>query len=509
MKSNIVRDVLIVLVALGCVFLYTSTVNFGFPLDDSWIHQTFGRNLAQYGEWSFLVGQPVAASTSPLYTILLSIGYRLNVNFLLWTHGMGAIALALIGLLGARMVLLIKPESKYLPLLMGLTLVMSWHIVWAASAGMETAIFCFFTLWLVYLAWREPQANPGDKNSALRGLVLGISVALTTLARPEGIVLGALVGLTLLILRPHGWRSLLILGVVAVVSFALLIAPNIIQNLQLTGGIFPNTATAKWQDLAGMQDVSIVQRWLLMFESILPGAQIVFIPFIAFYLWQLRQSRQWWLVLPIVWAVVLIFLYAWRLPAPVQHGRYVLPALPSLIFCGLFGFAMWVNTRRWRLRGGIAWNRLAVRVLQIVSAMLLFAFLFVLGLRAQIQDVTFIQEEIVETAWWVRDNLPNDELLALNDIGAIGYFTGRTDLVDVAGLITPDIIPLIGKPEEIFAYMQERDAKYFMGFVYQIPNDNPDDPRLCKIFESDGTMAPSLGERNMAVYRIAWDRNCQ
>ena len=46
----------------------------GFPLDDAWIHQTYARNLATLGEWSFVPGQPSAGSTAPLWSLLLSIG---------------------------------------------------------------------------------------------------------------------------------------------------------------------------------------------------------------------------------------------------------------------------------------------------------------------------------------------------------------------------------------------------------------------------------------------------
>ena len=51
-------------VALAMVVLYVATGGGGFPLDDSWIHQTYARNLAQTGQWAFVPGVPSAASTS-------------------------------------------------------------------------------------------------------------------------------------------------------------------------------------------------------------------------------------------------------------------------------------------------------------------------------------------------------------------------------------------------------------------------------------------------------------
>ncbi|MEZ6074072.1 MAG: hypothetical protein R3C10_28290, partial [Pirellulales bacterium] len=63
------------LLAIGSVVGYTiiaaSLDAVGFPLDDSWIHQTYARNLADFGEWSFVPGTPSAGSTAPLYSTLL------------------------------------------------------------------------------------------------------------------------------------------------------------------------------------------------------------------------------------------------------------------------------------------------------------------------------------------------------------------------------------------------------------------------------------------------------
>src|SRR6185436_14911860 len=44
----------------------------GFPLDDSWIHVHFARNLAEGAGFSYNPGRPVAGSTAPLWTLLLA-----------------------------------------------------------------------------------------------------------------------------------------------------------------------------------------------------------------------------------------------------------------------------------------------------------------------------------------------------------------------------------------------------------------------------------------------------
>src|SRR6185503_92261 len=61
----------------------------GFPLDDAWIHQTYARNLGLSGQFAFIPGQPSAGSTSPLWSVLLAIGYFLRIDYRVWTYGLG------------------------------------------------------------------------------------------------------------------------------------------------------------------------------------------------------------------------------------------------------------------------------------------------------------------------------------------------------------------------------------------------------------------------------------
>ncbi len=216
MPSTVSRryDAVIILAAFLLVALYVAAAGGDFPLDDSWIHQTYGRNLAVYGDWAYRPGEASAASTSPLYTVVLAAGYKLGVPFRWWTHGLGALMLALTGLIGARLAARLAPKQKYVPLAAGLAVVGAWHLIWAGASGMETMLFGMFTLLLIWLAWRElDPRSPRFSAVALRGAIFGIAAGLTTLTRPEGVMLVGMIGLALLIVRPNmTWRSPLGLG---------------------------------------------------------------------------------------------------------------------------------------------------------------------------------------------------------------------------------------------------------------------------------------------------------
>lgn len=506
------RDGLFFVLALGLVLVYVAASGGGFPLDDSWIHQTYARNLAQYGEWSFIPGQPSAASTSPLYTLLLSIGYLLGLPYALWTHSLGVLALTVTGILGARMVEQVMPESRWAPVIVGSALVLTWQLIWAAASGMETMLFAMWTLWLMWLAWREMNAEPmPDQRLIIRGAVLGISVALITLTRPEGIALGGLIAGLLLIVRPQGrWRDVFVYGVAAAVGFAVTIAPYLLLNLQLTGGLLPNTAAAKFAQHAILLQLPLHERFLSLFGTLLIGGQIVLLPGIVVYIvYSLRQppQRMWFLLLPVFWVVGLVLLYAIRLPAAYQHGRYIMPALPALVWMGMLGTWMLIPTARDRRRSPML-QRVFSQVLFLAAAAAMILFALGLGLQAYAQDVAIINEEMVATAHWIDENIPQSDLMAIHDIGAVGYFAPREAMLDIAGLVSPEVVPIVADADGLWDLMQASGVAYLMAFPDQIPGDDINDPRLCQVFITNGPTAQSVQGPNMAVYRLAWDENC-
>lgn len=455
----------------------------GFPLDDAWIHQTYARNLARFGEWSFIPGQPSAGSTSPLWSALLAVGYLLNVSPLLWAYLLGWVSLSGIAVTGYALFRSLQPEHQGWALWAGVFLAFEWHLVWAAGSGMETLLYAWLVLLVLGLL-----ALP-DLQSVNR-FWLGAGIGLCVWLRPDGITLLAPALLVILFSKgPLRMRSLeltrLLLG------FLLLAIPYLLFNWALSGEILPNTFAAKQTEYAIHRSLPL---WKRLFDQILlpltgPGALLA--PgFIILMIGSVRK-RNWGLLAACAWCLGTLALYALRLPVTYQHGRYVIPVMPVLFLLGLMGMAQswrWLRATMLRRVFGQAWA--------ISFSMILIIF-FVSGARAYSRDVAVIESEMVEAAQWVRENTSRDDLIAAHDIGALGYF-GERQLVDLAGLISPDVIPFMRDEIRLAAYMDEKGVDYLVTFPGWYPSLSGQSDF---VYRTNGSFSPALGGENMTVYR--------
>jgi hypothetical protein len=218
-----------------------------------------------------------------------------------------------------------------------------------------------------------------------------------------------------------------------------------------------------------------------------------------------RDSHRLLLLVPLAWSVGLILLYAAYLPAYFQHGRYVIPSLGTFIVCGVVGT---VEIVRWGRR--TLAQRVLARGLVMATIAVYVVMALVLGLTTYTSDVEIIDGEMVAAARWIAANVPDDELMAIHDIGAVGYFAPRT-IVDLAGLVSPELLPVIPvelNGEAVWAILRERNVRYVMGFADQVPGGDPNDSRLCAVFRARGQTAEVNDTYNMSIYRIIWDGNC-
>ncbi len=493
------------------VYLAGSWANgyLGFPLDDGWIHQTYARNLVETGQWAFVPGQPSAGSTSPLWTLLLAAGYALHLPYRLWTYALGTLCLLGTTLLAAR---LAQPATRHLlavnsqqpaQYLLPLAVALEWHLVWAAVSGMETLLFAALALAL----WTRV-LDGGQRRPFWTGLLGGALI----LTRPEGILaLGLAVGgVALAAGLERRWRDGLRAGGAIIVGTALWLAPYLALNWRLSGTLWPNTFYAKQAEYGVLLSQPLLQRLGQLGTLPLIGGQVLLLPGLLWVLWRLvdalrhRQDaaalgHALLNALPLAWAAATVAVYALRLPVTYQHGRYLIPVVPIVVVYGWIGLQGLARPLRKLLRPATsslllhAWN---------LSLAVLFLLFWLLGARAFATDVAIIEQEMVATARWLAVHAEPDALVAVHDIGAVGYFAPRP-LLDLAGLVSPEVVPFIRDEARLLEWMETQGADYLVTFPSWYPQITAD-PRLESLYRTGAAVTVAQGGENMVVYALHW-----
>ena len=202
---------------------------------------------------------------------------------------------------------------------------------------------------------------------------------------------------------------------------------------------------------------------------------------------------------PVVWA-----LCAGYRPPSYQSQRYIADLNPLFIVLGMIGG--WVLVER--IRG---LRRPGLRVF-------LFGAVVVASLARQPSGVETYAKNVRDTTQmqvaigrWVRDNAAPGSLLAVNDIGAIGFIADMP-VLDLQGLVTPEILPLRDfehrldgtAPGAVFEFIVDRRPDYLIIFPQWYPElDARRDlftPEFWVELDDNVTNGASL----MVVYRTAW-----
>ncbi len=456
----------------------------GFPLDDAWIHQTYARNLAARGEWAFVPDQPSAGATSPLWVALLAIGHFLGLGPFIWTFILGWLCLWAIGILSGVGFARLIPRQRKIAVWVGALVVIEWHMVWAAASGMETALFTAFCTLTLLLVFYE-----GRTRSTVFFTLAGLLVGLAVFVRPEGLTL--LAPLMLAVLLSESVQIEKFKAVVSLfLGFALLFIPYLLFNHAIAGSFWPNTFYAKQAEYAVLNLQPFWRRLGQELFQPLVGAGTLLAPGFFYALVRAAKEKLWSTLLCAAWAIGFLALFAWRLPTVYQHGRYTMPVIPIYFLVSAFGVARWiarVAKTAWRRQLNTAW----VQGLVLISLLM-----YAVAAPVYARDVAFINTEMVATAVWVNANTPADSLIAAHDIGALGYFAQRP-ILDLAGLVSPEVIPFIRDEAQLKRYLDQQGADYLVSFPDWYPQLTK---RAVLVYQSRGEIGPALGEESMAVY---------
>jgi hypothetical protein len=220
------------------------------------------------------------------------------------------------------------------------------------------------------------------------------------------------------------------------------------------------------------------------------GIGVVLIPGIGVKIRDIQKNKTWEKFAPVIWVLGYIGLYAWRLPVTYQHGRYIIPAMPIGFIFGLAGLFMTID-----FVSKISWKRIISKVWTGVSILVLIIF-WIRGANAFALDVGVIETEMVQVAKWIEKNTDPDAVIAAHDIGALGYYSTRF-IVDLAGLITPDVIPFIRNEEKLKQYLELEEVDYLVSFPGWYPALTKG---LTPIYSSESDFSAYFENENMVIY---------
>lgn len=454
----------------------------GVPLDDAWIHFQYARNLSQGDGFSYVPGVPTSGSTAPLWTLLLA-GIGLFTDSFVLPAMLLSAALFLLTIWLTYRLTLDLTDHVGISLLAAAGLAVTGRMVWASWSAMEVTLFTALSVAAVWAYRRR----------GLSGLT-AVLFALASQTRPEGHVLFAWAVLDVLLAWrwPYGekrpsppWRQLF----VAVLIYGAIQLPYALFSLSVTGRPLPNTFYAKARQ-------STLYSWRTLWETLQYHWQdnwlaMLLLPFSLPTLW--RRNR-----LVGTWLAGLWLLLPFIVPFLWHHGRYTMPLLPFQMIAAAVGLH-WLANKFWQGRQ-MVWLAFAGLWLYIG----LWGAPYWAGMLGY--NAREILEIDVALGEWLAANVPADEIVAIDDIGAI-VFKGPRPIVDLNGLVSPEMWPVLDDPDPPTAAMRFL-ATSGVRYLAIFPDWHPllvSDPAIAQPIQRFTTETHSIiFAQEAVVYEMNW-----
>jgi len=447
-------------ISLG-VILYSTGGQIAAPLDDTYIHLQYARQLAAGHFFAYNTADGYSSgATSFLYVLLLGLAARLGAqgDGLLWVAQLfNAGLFGLSAWLSYRLGWALR--NRLVGLLAAGLFVLTAHLVWGFATGMETGLVCTLVLGSLYLlgvgGWGLGVGKDGVGGLAAaagRWSGVGLVVVLVGLAwvRPEGLALvwmAAAVGAwRVRATRGAGWR---VLGRVVIAAGVGLLP--LLLNWALTGRPTPNAALAKSElyQQPQFELLDFLRNWIGIYSSYFAGvyaaagSTVTFMPFALLFVmlgglpaaWrEIGRRRPGLFTLAMTWFFGGMLISA--LLQPTLRGRYQMPYYGIFVFLTAVG--LYDVARALAGRPGTPGRRRQVRAtvagIAGLGAIVLFGNVIMLW-TALGENTLDIYNQHVQMGRWIDRNLPSDARVAMNDVGAMTYY-GHRYVYDLIGLTT-------------------------------------------------------------------------
>jgi hypothetical protein len=420
------------------------------PLDDTYIHFQYARQLASGQPYIYNPGQPpTSGATSFLYPFILAIGYLLGfqgLNLGLWALLVGMAALGgsawLVYQLGKA-----HDASDLLAVLVAVVFILSGPVSWHFMSGMETGLAMLFMLATLYMVVA----------SRLQGFV--VAATFLALVRPEGGILAVLAAAIMGVQLRHKLKRRDLLWLLVPV-LAVGIQPLV--NLVFTGSAIAtgNQAKSLLSLIPPDKDVvlgRITDNFVRMWRELLvpgdlfePGtagiAGIGLVAVIGLGSLLLKRGSRLVGLLLVLWFLAGTTAISTLDTAFWHFKRYQMPLAVlcyPLAIVGVSAMIAWIG-RVWKaVRAPLGLNELRFAIAIVSAGFWVFALVSIVFSVPTSWDYWkyyFLNADSVylqplQMARWLAANTPPDATIAVHDVGMMRYVGGRTTL-DMVGLTT-------------------------------------------------------------------------
>ncbi len=455
----------------------------GAPLDDVYIHCRYAANILAGNGYSFNPGHIASADTSPLWVALIAFGGLISSHLDL----VAMILSSLFYLLLAPAVFRICRETFLLSrswcLAGGMITLLSSRLVWASASGMEVSLACFLTL--VIFHEHILQRQYGGSMRIREGIFLALGIA----ARPELMFLAVVCLLDWLIIvlkQKNGFGNIL----KSVIIFIVFVSPVYLIPYVERGSLVYHSAIVQGARISLLPDASYL---FFVLKVLVAGFSF---PVLLAFLSPFVMKQQRGIGIFQIFGFGLPILLAFIAPQFRHHGRYFFEVFPVLIILGTLTAERIFSTSFWKKN-----------TIYIQSAFIVIALIGGWrGILLSSESVRNINDQHLAVASWINENVSEHDTLAVDDVGAIGYFTKRK-LIDLTGLISPELFPFQKDQSLVWKEARSKSANLFIIYTrlnptfYQYAKDSLE---LVKEFRIREPLVASA-DTVMSVFRMKED----
>lgn len=450
--------------------------NFIPPLDDVYIHLNYAEQLGKGHFLRYNTGDPISTgASSPLYIIILgalySIGFRESA-LLPVTMGFGAICMALTAVCVYRTGSLLV--SRTVGAWAGVLVALNGTLLWGSASGMEIGfVALMISATLLACTIEAPRG---------RFVLTPIFSLLAAFSRPEALVFVLALNIAagwMVVRRARETKSSRMRTIGRIAPLLLPIVGyggQMLGYFLATGSTSANGMEAKSllykpifyplgfldESLSHFHEFLRVFTGLNTFDYVFPGALLVAI--IGTVHLMRRPGRK-PLALAIAFGFLLVLMAISTLrTALIHHLRYAQPFIPVLILMSVIGLYAVASVLRSRRNRFFAAN-------VAFSMALLFTLLEMPSWALRLgQQSAGIRDQQVSITTWMRGHLPDNAVIAVNDVGAPAYL-GDHHIVDLIGLTTNRLTaPNVNGPGSLYEALRDMPADqrpdYFTVFTH-------------------------------------------